>query len=193
MTTAIFGGGTTNLDALAVAGAADFGTPTYSGVAMGRMVLGTAQATTSGTSIDFTGIPAWAKRITVVGRGVSTSGTSIQLIQIGSGSVVSSGYSGNNTGAYSGAGVISTAATAGFALSASNVAANSNYFQAVLINMGGNIWQGMAVLSASVSQGALMIGGGELTLSGALDRIRLTTVNGTDTFDAGSVNILYEG
>jgi hypothetical protein len=34
---------------------------------------------------------------------------------------------------------------------------------------------------------------GHVSLSGALDRIRLTTVNGTDTFDAGSVNIIYEG
>ena len=33
---------------------------------------------------------------------------------------------------------------------------------------------------------------GRVTLSGALDRVRVTTVNGTDTFDAGSINILYE-
>ena len=33
---------------------------------------------------------------------------------------------------------------------------------------------------------------GELKLAGALDRVRITTVNGTDTFDAGSINILYE-
>lgn len=31
------------------------------------------------------------------------------------------------------------------------------------------------------------------TLSATLDRVRLTTVNGTDTFDAGLVNIIYEG
>jgi hypothetical protein len=34
---------------------------------------------------------------------------------------------------------------------------------------------------------------GSKTLAGTLDRIRITTVNGTDTFDAGQINILYEG
>jgi hypothetical protein len=36
-------------------------------------------------------------------------------------------------------------------------------------------------------------GAGSVTLSATLDRIRITTVNGTDTFDAGSINIAYEG
>ena len=35
-------------------------------------------------------------------------------------------------------------------------------------------------------------GGVSPALSGALDQIRLTTVGGVNTFDAGSVNILYE-
>ena len=39
---------------------------------------------------------------------------------------------------------------------------------------------------------AITTGGGSVTLSGALDRVVLTTVGGTDTFDAGSVNIIYE-
>jgi hypothetical protein len=34
--------------------------------------------------------------------------------------------------------------------------------------------------------------GGFVPLSGTLDRVRITTANGTDTFDAGSINILYE-
>jgi hypothetical protein len=36
------------------------------------------------------------------------------------------------------------------------------------------------------------LGGGTVTLGGVLDRVRITTINGTDTFDAGSINILYE-
>ena len=55
--------------------------------AYGQLVSGTAVASTSGTSIDFTGIPSWVKRITVMFNGVSTSGTSFKQIQIGSGSV----------------------------------------------------------------------------------------------------------
>ena len=30
------------------------------------------------------------------------------------------------------------------------------------------------------------------SLSGALDRVRITTVLGTPTFDAGTINIMYE-
>ena len=36
-------------------------------------------------------------------------------------------------------------------------------------------------------------GGGSISLAGTLDRVRITTVNGTDTFDAGTINIRYEG
>ena len=66
-----------------------------SGLVAGASLItsGTAVASTSGTSIDFTGIPSWAKRITVMFNGVSTNGTSQQLIQIGSGSVNATGYS----------------------------------------------------------------------------------------------------
>ena len=53
---------------------------------------GTSQASTSGTSIDFTSIPSWVKRITLMFNGVSTNGTSNYQIQIGSGSVTTSGY-----------------------------------------------------------------------------------------------------
>lgn len=58
------------------------------------LTLGTAQNTTSGTSIDFTGIPSWAKRITVMLSGVSTNGSSNYLLRIGSGSFSASGYLG---------------------------------------------------------------------------------------------------
>ena len=75
--------------------------PTITGAvvsAMGSSILtsGTAQASTSGTAIDFTGIPSWAKRITVMFNGVSTNGTSNPQIQLGSGSPTTSGYTGYN-------------------------------------------------------------------------------------------------
>ncbi len=55
---------------------------------MGGSVItsGTAVASTSGTSIDFTGIPSWVKRVTILFKGVSISSTSQFLIQLGSGS-----------------------------------------------------------------------------------------------------------
>jgi len=63
---------------------------------MQRIVRGTAVASTSGTSIDFTAIPAWVERITVMFQGVSTSGTSFVLVQLGTGSTTytTSGYLG---------------------------------------------------------------------------------------------------
>jgi len=157
---------------------------------MQRITLGTAQASTSGTSIDFTGIPSWVKRITVMFQGVSTSGTSNKLVQIGSGSVTTSGYisSGINYGGTSNGSVVSS--TAGFIILSANVA-DTISGTLVLTNVSGNIWVSSHTVKTSTTFTAF--GGGDITLSGTLDRVRITTVNGTDTFDAGSINILYEG
>ncbi len=79
----------------------------------GIITSGTAVASTSGTSIDFTGIPSWVKRITVLFNGMSLNGNVNFLVQIGSGSVTSSGY--NSTGSYLPGGTPGTASsTAGF-------------------------------------------------------------------------------
>jgi len=164
------------------------GTPTGVGV----LTSGTAVASTSGTSIDFTSIPSWVKRITVMFNGVSTSGTSIPQIQIGSGSVSTTSY--NSTASYgSAAGQFSTL-TSGFPLNVSNVALASSVFSGVLVLnlIASNTWVVQGCNAINTSNIALVIGGVSPALSGALDRVRITTVNGTDTFDAGSINILYE-
>ena len=154
------------------------------------LTLGTAVPTTSGTSIDFTGIPSWAKRVTVMFSGVSTSGASYWLIQLGAGSVTSSGYvsvasaSGSTNSAYS------TTSTAGFVMATGNAAFNV-YATATICLVSGNTWVCSHSGGASTFYG--MSGGGGIALGGTLDRIRITTVNGTDTFDAGSINIMYEG
>jgi len=156
--------------------------------------LATAVASTSGTAIDFTGIPSWVKRVTVVFNGVSISGTSNYLLQIGSGSVLTTGYdsaasSFNNT---------NVGSTIGFILTAGNLVVASTLSGAVVlagINLSTNTWVSSGNVSNTVnpsSNGASHLSGGNRALSGALDRVRLTTVNGTDTFDAGSVNIMYE-
>jgi len=160
------------------------GTP--SGV--GTLTSGTAVASTSGTSIDFTGIPSWAKRITVMFNGVSTNGSSNLLIQIGSGSVTTTGYLGASSNLSSA--VITSGYTTGFGLRAYD----TNTFAiggAVNINLlSGNNWIAQGV--TAVNGGPTGITAGVVTLAGTLDRIRITTVNGTDTFDAGSINIMYE-
>lgn len=159
------------------------GTPVING---SLIVSGTAQASTTGTSIDFTSIPSWVKRITVLFNTVSTSGTSPWLLQIGSGSITSSGYvssSSDNGGV--------TTFTTGFG--ATKVGSGSLSFSGhcVITALGSNTYIQSGCLAASSTQ-SVSVSGGAVTLSGALDRLRITTVNGTDVFDAGSINILYE-
>lgn len=162
------------------------GTVSVNGVSS-NIVSGTAVASTSGTSIDFTGIPSWAKRITVIFNGVSLSGTSAPLIQIGAGSVVTSGYlngyiwTGSNGNS-----------TTGFQFTSTGSAATATYYGAasiLLISTNSYVANGSFGRSDAAQAGAF---GGAVALSGALDRVRITTVNGTDTFDAGTINILYE-
>lgn len=152
------------------------------------VTAGTAVASTSGTSIDFTSIPSWVKRITVMLNGVSTNGTAYPRIQIGAGSVETSGYTGSSGFSTSGAATITL--SSGLDIY-SNGAANIIYGQAVFTLVGSNVWVFTFNGGASNIGWCLYAGGGKTT-SGTLDRVRITTVNGTDTFDAGSINILYE-
>lgn len=166
--------------------------PKVSADSTGVITSGTAQATTSGTAIDFTGIPSWVKRITVMLNGVSTNGTSIPQIQLGAGSILSSGYLGNvvSTGVST---VGTVLCTTGFYIDSSGLATAGAIRQGAVVFtlLGSNIWTCQGAVGHSDLAGAAFPSG-SVTLSGTLDRIRLTTVNGTDTFDAGSVNILYE-
>ena len=166
----------------------------FAGVA-GRassVVTGTSVASTSGTSIDFTSIPSWVKRVTVMFNGVSTSGSANILIQLGAGSVTSSGYLSYSSYAGGTNAAGNTSSTAGFVLF-SNAAPNLFYGQIVCVLIGSNTWLGSGIVGLNATGTPYTTQtGGNVTLSGALDRVRLTTSNGTDTFDAGSINILYE-
>lgn len=152
---------------------------------------GTAVNSTSGTAIDFTGIPSWVKRITVMLNGVSTNGASDYRIQIGSGSVDTTGYTGygkrlSTTGVGSSAQI-----TNGLALTISTSATFPYIGTAVLTLVSGNNWVAQSIIGQT-NNDDLSFGTTSKSLSGSLDRVRITTVNGTDTFDAGTINILYE-
>jgi len=151
------------------------------------LTQGTVQASTSGTSIDFTGIPSWVKRVTVIFSGVSTNGTNNLLIQIGSTSFTTSGYLGSST---DGPALTATLFSTGFGVRAGSAAAV--FHGTVVISIvTGNTWVAAGTLARS--DGAAFIStAGTIALSGTLDRVRITTVGGTDTFDAGSINIIYE-
>jgi hypothetical protein len=151
---------------------------------------GTAVASTSGTSIDFTGIPSWVKRITVMFNGVSTNGTSHYLVQIGSGSVQTTSYAGAGS-AIPGGTPNTVNSTTGFLIFNQEGATQANSGAVVLTLITANTWIASGVL-AQDNNTRTFTTGGKTALSGTLDRVRITTVNGTDTFDAGSINILYE-
>jgi len=155
------------------------------------LVSGTSQATTSGTSVTFTGIPSWVKRITVVFGGVSTSGTNFMLLQIGTGGTpTTTGYSAQTTGIASSSGA-SSSSTSGFPIY-TNVATYAWSGSIVLNNLSGNIWVASGVLGNATTTPLSSFTSGLVTLSGTLNVVTLTTVGGTDTFDAGSINIQYE-
>jgi hypothetical protein len=162
--------------------------PTWA-AAPGTITSGTAVASTSGTSIDFTSIPAGVKRVTVMFSGVSTSGTSLIHIRLGTSSgVEATNYLGSSQDPANSA-VYST----GFALAPNNLAADILHGQWIfsLLNATNYIWAESHFIGRS-NNNLVAFGAGSKTLSGTLDRVRITTVNGTDTFDAGSINIMYE-
>lgn len=173
------------------------GLTTNVGAVYNGLQKGTSVASTSGTSINFTSIPSWVERITVMLNGVSTNGTDVLLCQIGTSSgIESSSY----FGAYSAVNATPTASltvsTVGFPLHQPNNAADLFYGQLIITNLSGNIWvaQGCFSRDGSASDSASAASGGK-TLSGVLDRLRIiggTAGSPNNTFDAGSINIIYE-
>jgi hypothetical protein len=170
------------------------GVTTNSGAVYDGIQRDTA-VTASGTSVDFTGIPSWVKRITVMFNSVSTNSSSPIQVQIGdSGGFETTGYTCLNTVFATGVAQVTTF-TAGFGITASTVytgagAAFNGHI--VLTNISANIWIATCVIGTTVTTPYSFITNGNKTLSGVLDRVRITTANGTDTFDAGTINILYE-
>jgi hypothetical protein len=154
----------------------------------GALTLATA-VTASGTSVDFTSIPSWVKRITVLFNGASTNGTSRVILRIGAGSFETSGYL--STALING---LDLTETSGFFGCWRGDAGNVISGAVVLTAMGSNVWTqtGSTTASTGASQSSAAFSGAK-TIGGVLDRVRITTVNGTDTFDAGTINIMYEG
>lgn len=150
--------------------------------------IGTAQATTSGTAIDFTGIPSNAQLIYLMLSGVSTTGTSNFQIQAGAGSVETSGYSSSSSAI--GASVASLNTTTGFGIRHSQAASSTFDGMITLARISGDSWTASGVVGLGTAAATITLSGSK-TFSGAIDRLRFTTVGGTDTFDAGVINIAW--
>jgi hypothetical protein len=156
----------------------------------GGITLGTPVASTSGTSIDFTSIPAGTKRITINFAGVSTNSTSNMLVQLGdSGGIENTGYisgatNDNGTRVTSTAGFIIQSVTASGDVISGRVVLE-------LLNVSTFKWTSAGQMCETGS-GLDGESAGSKSLSAELDRVRITTVGGTATFDAGEINITYE-
>jgi len=163
------------------------------GLLNGRLTSMTAQASTSGTSIDFTSIPSWVKRVTVMFSGVSLNSTAYILLQIGdSGGVETSGYS-SVSNYFTTATAAPATSTAGFVINNIGTATQliSGHLVLTLLNPATYLWVASGTFIGTGTYNQTAITGGFKTLSDVIDRVRITSTS-TDTFDAGSINILYE-
>lgn len=150
----------------------------------------TVKASTSGAAVQFPDIPAWVRRITLAINGVSTSGGANILVQLGTGGTpTTSGYVSESVFS-SASGVVPISSAAGIPIF-NNAASYNHYGQLVFTNISGNTWLASGQFVSTGTTGAI-ISGGVVTLSGVLNYLRMVTANGTDTFDAGSVNLFYE-
>ena len=166
-----------------------------------RIVSSAVKITTSGISVDFTDIPSWAKRITLNMSSVSTNGTSLPVIRLGdSGGYETSGYTGATSyslGTDPGPGSTNTVthSTGVNLLGIVNSVDSVNIIGSLIFTIldpSVNLWAYSGVLARTDGPITMQVAGVKL-LSATLDRLQITTVGGTDTFDLGKASIVYEG
>ncbi len=149
------------------------------------IVAGTAQTPTT-ENADFTGIPSWAKRVTIAFSQLSTDASTAVTLRLGTGGVfATSGYSG---AVWNGqAGVTLTSA---FLLDVSGqTSATTRDGSITLHNVSGNTWVAAGLITRSTIVVSSMTG--TVTLGGVLDSVRLLSGSG-NLFDGGSVNVFWE-
>ena len=157
------------------------------------MRLETAKSAT-GTSVEFTGIPSWVKRITLILQGVSTNAASPVIAQLGTSSgYATSGYIGTCELVVNG-GVAATTLSSSFLLEFSGYtgAGATMHGLMTVVNVNSNVWVAQGTIGRGDTGTACTVSG-SLSLANTFDRIRITSLAGTSTFDAGTVNVLYEG
>jgi hypothetical protein len=165
------------------------GSAAAAAAAIAPIHLQTTQASTSGTEFDFGSIPSGVNRVCVMFRGVSLSSTAHHLIQLSTGgSLVTSGYISNSSYGEGG-----ESSTAGMVWYGGNNAARTISGIMTLQHMGGNIWVNSHAGKYHNSSINGMFGGGDVALGGVLDSVRVTNdATGSNTYDAGAINISWE-
>lgn len=190
--------GTISIIAPAVAGTSTLTLPTGTGTAgqalttdgsgvtswatVGGITIGTAQTTTSGSTINFTGFPATVKRVTVMLNGVSTFlGSGIVRLRVfDNGVPVTSGYVGSND---------NLVFTSSFTDNITDGAA-TRYWHLTLTQFSSTLWHcGGSMTRGDIANSTAVAGAVTLPI-GILTGIRVDVASGT--FDAGSINVVYE-
>lgn len=150
----------------------------------------TAQVSTAGTSITFSSIPSWARRLTVVLQGVSTTGLADLVVQLGtSAGITISGYLSTTVQTNIASGDGGSSSTVGFVIR-NAAAANVASVIMQITNITGNQW--VSSHCGKLSTALVVYGGGDVSLPGTLTSVRVTTDTGVPTFDAGTINVMYE-
>lgn len=178
----------------AITGTTTTGTLTAALGVSSFLTLMTALPSTSGTAVEFTGIPSGRKRIEFLLDGVSHNGTSPVIIQIGgTGGFQGTGYASGGASIGNGPFVAALNGTNGFIIEGESATTSirDGKVSLSLVDPATNAW--VASYSIGRSDGAgVTLGGGSVTLASELDRIRMTTVTGTNTFDLGVVGVNHE-
>ena len=192
-------GGTTSTGsgAIVLASGATLASPTLNSPTFGgtlgsslitRMSAGGLSAS-GNTSVDFTSMPSWINIITVTFRNISTNSNSNLLVQLGTSSgVTTSGYVSTSID-FDGSGAVTTSSTSGFVFKV-NPSSNIINGTMTIVYTGSNAWVNNH--NASINTNIMSVGGGTIALGGTLDRVRITTVSGSDAFNAGTLNVLYQ-
>jgi hypothetical protein len=155
------------------------------GSTTGAIYIQTAVASTSGSTIDFTGIPAGVKRVTLMLSLVSTNGTVVPLVQIGpSGGVETSGYLGMGS-----TNTTFTNQTTGAGIGGDGHADRARSGSLTINLVTGSTWVFNGFFGDSTT-GRFFTTAANKTITGDLSIVRLNV--GANTFDAGSVNISWE-
>lgn len=164
--------------------------PSVATLRTGLTVHGAVWTSTSGTGNTWGSLPSWITEIKVMFNAVSLSGTDVIQVQIGdSGGLHTTGYT-QGASRQSGGGNAMSVATTGFII-LNPTAANTSSGTLVisLLDPSNFVYtaNGSFAFPSTTETGYT---GGVVTLDTVMTQIRVLAT-GSDTFDAGSVNIYY--
>lgn len=183
------GGGSVTLQEPNTASARTLTLPDGDGTVQMRQLM-TAQ-TASGSSVDFTSIPSWVKRITIILDGVSFAAAGFARFRVGTSSgLVTTGYSTQTNSITTTPAITSSSVTDGIGFFSTGAAAGTCTGRIVIENITGNTWVSSSMISRPADS-YLLFSTGSIALGGTLDRVSVVAT--TSTFDAGTINVLYEG